>query len=69
MPIDRMSLPCWTCPRPEAADVRRWLGSASDDDVEQQLSPSGRWPLICCHVRLVGVIPHTEPDRAAPGRR
>jgi hypothetical protein len=68
MPLDRMAFPCWTCQNPQADDARRWLGSASDADIEQQLSPGGR-PLTCCRVRLVGMIPQTEPDRAAPGRR
>jgi hypothetical protein len=63
--IDRMTLPCWSCSRPEAEDCRFWLGSASDDDVERQLSPSG-FPPICCRVRVVVVMP--KPDTGAAPR-
>ena len=56
MPLDRMSLPCWHCDKPQAADARAWLGAASDDDVEKQVSPSGI-PLVCCRVRIVAVVP------------
>jgi hypothetical protein len=63
VPIDRMQLPCWTCTRPEAAEVRYWLGSCSDEDIETQRSPSG-WPLGCCHVRVVGVVPGSDTTRA-----
>jgi hypothetical protein len=68
MPIDRMSLPCWSCRRPEADDARRWLGSASEDDIVHHRSPMG-WPPGCCHVRVVGVLPRTDASDAAPGRR
>jgi len=64
MPIDRMQLPCWTCERWEAVDARAWLGSCSNEDIEKQLSPSG-WPMCCCRVRIVGVVPASDPPRAS----
>jgi hypothetical protein len=51
-----MAFECWHCPHPQAVEVRAWLGSAADIDVETQLSPNGL-PLICCRVRVVGVMP------------
>jgi len=64
MPIDRMQLPCWTCDQPQAADVRAWLAGVSDEDIETQRSPSG-WPLLCCHVKVVGTVPASNTTRAA----
>jgi len=61
--LRRKDLPCWTCTHPQAVEARAWLGAASDADVENQSSPSGV-PLVCCRVRIVGVVPG-EPSRAA----
>jgi len=55
MPIeDCLWLPCWSCPKPQAGDVRIWLANCSDDDRANQQSPSGL-PLSCCRVRIVGL--------------
>jgi hypothetical protein len=50
--IDRMALPCWRCKHPRAADVRVWLGQASDDDLAQ-VSPVAGLPLMCCRIHTV----------------
>src|SRR5215813_9886403 len=55
MPIDEyLWLPCWSCTKPQASDVRVWLANCSDDDRANQRSPSGL-PLCCCRVRTVGL--------------
>ena len=55
MPLDEyLWLPCWSCTKPQASDVRVWLANCSDDDRANQRSPSGL-PLSCCRVRTVGV--------------
>jgi hypothetical protein len=41
MSIDRHQFPCWTCTRPEAVDVRHFLGSCSEEDLERHLSLLG----------------------------
>jgi hypothetical protein len=65
MPIeDYLWLPCWGCIQPQASDVRVWLANASDSDIENQRSPSG-WPMCCCRVRVVGVVPVSDTTRAA----
>ena len=61
MPTDRTQLPCWSCDKPQAIDV--WLRQCSDNDVEQQCSPSGL-PLCCCRVRIVGVVRASDTTRA-----
>ena len=53
---DRLQLPCWECTKPQASDARVWLANCSDEDFENQRSPSGL-PLCCCRVRVVGVVP------------
>jgi len=64
MPIeDRLELPCWACIAPQASDVRVWLANCSDEDLENQRSPSGT-PLCCCKIRVVGTMPG-ETSRAA----
>jgi hypothetical protein len=45
----RLEVPCWTCQRPQAADVRHQLSSSS---AMPALSPSG-FPLMCCRVTHV----------------
>src|SRR5262252_7930979 len=55
MPIDEyLWLPCWSCTKPQASDVRVWLANSSHDDRANQRSPSGL-PLSCCCVRTVGM--------------
>jgi hypothetical protein len=66
MPIDDdcLWLPCWSCTKPQASDVRIWLANSSDEDRANQQSPSGL-PLSCCRVRIVGVVPTSDTTRAA----
>src|SRR5262245_66068268 len=61
---DRLELPCWGCIHPTAPDARVWLANCSDQDFENQRSPSGL-PLSCCRVRVVGVVPASNTTRAA----
>jgi hypothetical protein len=61
--MDRRELPCWHCPQPQGADVRHFLSSATQEDLERQSSPSG-FPIICCHVRMAGVVPAGETVKA-----
>jgi hypothetical protein len=51
-PIDRVSrfAECLACQRPEADDVRAFLGSCSDEDIAVHSAPSGRL-LLCCRIR------------------
>jgi hypothetical protein len=63
MPIDRATFPCWSCKSEQARDVRAWLGSCSDIDVEQQRSPLNGWPLGCCRLKVVGVVPVSDTTR------
>jgi len=67
MPIeDRLHLPCWGCPKPQASDVRVWLANASDEDVANQQSPGGL-PLCCCRIHFAGTVP--MPAAAPAGTR
>jgi len=60
MPIeDRLHLPCWSCIKPQASDVRVWLANASDDDVANQRTPGGL-PLSCCRVKTVSAFPLSD---------
>jgi hypothetical protein len=61
LPRDPAQLPCWKCERPEAEDVRFWLGAC--DSIEKNLSPLG-WPPGCCHVRCIAVVPKAEAEAA-----
>jgi hypothetical protein len=56
MAIDRMQFACWKCERPQAEEARHWLAGCDDSDLETKLSPGGN-PLMCCRVRVVGVVP------------
>ena len=49
--------------RPQAEEARHWLASCDPVDFEQQLSPSGN-PLMCCRVRVVGVVPASDTTRS-----
>jgi hypothetical protein len=59
MPIDRTRFPCWTCTQPAASEARHWLANCDDSDLELRLSPWGS-PLMCCRIRLVGVVPKDQ---------
>jgi hypothetical protein len=37
-------------------DVKHFLGNASEEDLQRQLTPLGR-PIACCHVQMAGVAP------------
>jgi hypothetical protein len=67
MPVDRMAFPCWTCEHPQAIEARGFLGSASDEDIAAQQSPGG-YLLVCCHVKLAGVIFDSGRGMAPRGR-
>jgi hypothetical protein len=65
MPLEDYEwLPCWGCIADGASDVRLWILNASDEDRENQRSPSGL-PLCCCRIRTVGVIPKPDATHAA----
>jgi hypothetical protein len=49
----RAELPCWSCDRPQAADVRHQLRSNADADAGQA-SPAGL-PMGCCRVRTFSI--------------
>jgi hypothetical protein len=61
-------LPCASCDRPEAAEVRLRCGQVSDVS-ELELSPSGT-PAGCCRRRVVGVlgIPNLSPATSSARR-
>jgi hypothetical protein len=46
--LSKMTLPCWTCQRAGADDVRHWL--ASNSDPNPAMSPSGL-PFGCCRLK------------------
>jgi hypothetical protein len=55
--IDSSRLPCWTCKRPEAFDVRHFIGQCDDGKIDvRNLSPGGL-PLQCCRVVHAGPAP------------
>jgi hypothetical protein len=47
-------LPCWTCSKPQAVEVRHWLGQGGELDETRRMPTSGL-PLTCCRVRSVPV--------------
>jgi hypothetical protein len=66
MSIDEyLWLPCWSCTKPQAAEVRIWLTNCSDEDRATQQSPGGL-PLSCCRIHFVGTMP--MPDTRALAR-
>jgi hypothetical protein len=67
MPVDRSTFPCWTCDHPQSPEARAFLASASDEDIAGQQSPGG-YLLVCCHVKLAGVILDSGRGMASRGR-
>jgi|SRR5215472_2720192 len=56
-------VPCWSCQSPAAEDVRNQLRSSIAADIH--LTPSGRLPLTCCRISVVGVFgPAGKPTHA-----
>ena len=57
------AVPCWACQSPTAEDVRNQLRSSIAADIH--LTPSGRLPLTCCRISVVGVFgPAGKPTHA-----
>ena len=52
--IPNDKLPCLTCPRGD--DVRFALGTGALDDNNNR-SPNSGLPIMCCRIRIVGVVP------------
>jgi len=63
MPIAREAFPCWKCAQPGADEARHWLAGCDDSDLESKLSPGGN-PIMCCKVRVIGVVPASDTTRS-----
>jgi len=48
-------LPCWTCSRPQAADIRHQLAQTGALD-EAQRSPATGLPIGCCRIRSMVIV-------------
>jgi hypothetical protein len=53
-----LRLPCLSCKKPEAEDVKHALGQGAFDEV-RNMTPSGL-PVMCCRVVFAGVAPATD---------
>jgi hypothetical protein len=51
-------LPCWTCEKPVAADVRCYLGQCDEEIPEAQRSPYSGLPIGCCRIRTAPITGH-----------
>jgi hypothetical protein len=53
-----LRLPCLSCERPEADDVKHALGNGALEEMCNQ-TPGGL-PIMCCKVRFAGVAPAAD---------
>jgi hypothetical protein len=65
MDIER--LPCLTCLKPQAWDVKHLISTGAVFETANQ-SPNGL-PLACCRVRFAGVAPAASPPPTSNEQR